>query len=325
LNFRDLSPELQALMDSGVSTLTVLLKVVPRDPNFAAFGITKLDRDIVYDDGDGEVLYSASVGMVTADLVSSEAMDVGNSEFKHLIPQFSIPISEEYIRAGVYDWANYYLRIVNYEDLTMGHWEPPSGWGQTGRVTVDDRGLSFQMELTDMTKLLKQTIVEKDSITCRAKYGSQPIGTSDSSGIVIEQRFPCGATLTWAGPKTVTSVSPEPNLTFTASSLGAAEGAYVPGMVHWLSGRNAGRQSPVSDQTGSGVITLYAKVAFPVEVGDTFEIRHDCTKWIYGTHGCKENFGGGDEWKLHYRGEPFIPISDADSINTPGATVGAGS
>ncbi len=79
-------------------------------------------------------------------------------------------------------------------------------------------------------------------------------------------------------------------------------------------------------QDGSGNITLWLETQFPIEAGDTFRIRHDCTKWVYGTHGCQDNFSsvGPNEWKLHYRGEPFIPISDADAINTPGATYGTG-
>lgn len=325
-NARTISPELQAHMDSGMTTLTCLIKVEPRDPKFSPFGICRLDQDVTYDDGLGDVTYSAMVGMVMENMRSQSTMEVGNSQSKHLVPaaSFSIPVSEELIRAGVYDWADYVVYVINYEDHSMGHWIPPAGFGQTGQLSVDDRGQSFQMELTDLTKILKQTIVEKDSITCRADFGSQPLGTG---GGVKEQRFPCGASLSWSSAKTVTSVGLEANNTFTASALGAAANFYSPGMVEWITGDNSGRSQAVESQNGSGVITTTDQTQFPVQIGDTFKVRRDCTKWVYGTSGCQDHFSGvsATEWKLHYRGEPFIPIADADSINTPGATVGTGS
>lgn len=324
-NARTISPQLQDHLDSGMTTLCALIRVEPRDPKYSVFGITSLDRDVAYDDGQGDIVYSASVGMIPANLESTAAMDVGNSQFQHLIPEFSVPIDEDLIKAGVYDYAWYTVYIVNYEDLTMGHWIPPAGFGQVGQLSVDDRGLSFKMELTDLTKLLKQTIVEKDSITCRAIFGSQPFGSSDSSETFVEQRFPCGKDLSglWTN-FTVTTVGLESNRTFQAGALGLPANTAIPGMVQWLTGDNANRQIEVESQDGSGNISLNYETQFPIQVGDTGRIRPDCTKWIDGTNGCKFHFGE-PEWKNHYRGEPFIPISDADSANTPGATIGTGS
>lgn len=320
-NARTISPALQAFFDSGATTATVLVKIVPQDPKFDSWGVTNSNKSVEYDDGDGMLVYSAPIGMVPANLVTSAAMDVGNSQFNHLIPEFSIPIDEELIRAGVYDYAEYTIYIVNYEDLTMGHWIPPAGFGQTGQLSIDSRGLGFSMEMTDLTKQLKQNIVEKDSITCRAIFGSQPIGTG---GGVVEQRFPCGKDTSgmWT-TGTVTSVGLENTVTFTASGLGLAANSQVPGMVQWLTGDNANRYHEVESQSGGGTIGLWRETQFPIQIGDTFRIRPDCTKWIDGTNGCKFHFGE-PEWKNHYRGEPFIPISDGDAISTPGATVGTG-
>lgn len=326
-NARTISPALQEHLDTGATTLTMLVKVTPRDPNYPPFGICMLDRDIAYDDGDGAILYAARTGMVPSAMVASAGTDIGNADFKHLVaPQFEAEVSEELIRAGVYDYAWYRALIVNYEDLTMGHIEAPAGFGQVGQISIDNRGLTFHMELTDITKLLKQTITEVDSITCRATFGSQPIGTG---GGVVEERFPCGKDLStlWSTTKTVTSVSLETTITFTASALGAAAGHYVPGMVKWITGNNAGRQQGVEDQTAGGQISLNTAAMFPIQVGDTFQIREDCTRWVENDRGCKYHFASisGTEWKNHYRGEPFIPISDGDAISTPGATVGTGS
>jgi uncharacterized phage protein (TIGR02218 family) len=322
---RTIPAALLAHMQSKTTSLTVLIKIQPRYPEYAAFGMTKLDRDVTYNDGTGSVTYSAAIGMVPSELRSQSSMEVGNSESKHLLPQFSVDVSEELITAGVYDYAWYTVYVVNYEDLTMGHWIPPAGFGQVGRMSVDDRGLSFLMELTDLSKLLKQSIVENYSLTCRAIFGSQPIGTG---GGVVEQKYPCGfdASTIWTSTKTVTSVGAESNRTFTASSLGLSADVCVPGMVKWITGSNAGRQEMVESQDVSGNISTKFELPFPVEAGDTFQIRPDCTKWKDGANGCKSHFNSVStvEWKRHYRGEPLIKVADADSNATPGATIGTG-
>lgn len=317
---RNVPSQIQDHLDSGVTTTTLLLKIEPVTPGYAPFGITKLDRDVLYDDLEGEILYKAAIGMVPANIVSTAGMEIGNSEFQHLLPEFDLPISEADINAGVYDFAWFTLYLVNYEDLTPGrHVVMPSGHGQLGQMRQEN-GLSFWSELTDLTKLLKQTIVEKDSLNCRAIFGSQPPGTADSSGDIVTQRFPCGKDVSgmWTNG-TVTDQGPEPNLSFADSDLGLPAGTCSPGALEWITGNNAGRNYEVEDQGGDGVIVLVFPTMFPVEVGDTFRIRPDCTKWKDGNNGCKFHFG--DEWVLHYRGEPLIPVADADQINAPGASL----
>jgi uncharacterized phage protein (TIGR02218 family) len=312
---RAISAALQAHLDSSATTTTVLIRFDPVVPGVPAFGATLLDRDLVYDDGGGSLTYRASIGMVLSQIATSGGMDVDNAEAEHLLPEFDLDITEAAISAGAFDFAEFTMMLVNYEDLSMGHVVMPSGHGQVGRIQVVD-GLSWVPELSGLTKLLKQSIVEKDSLSCRAIFGSQPKG----SGAPVEQRFPCGKDTTgmWV-EKAVTSVGAESNRTFTASALGAAAGTYVPGMLRWLTGANTGRSIEVEEQAADGTIDLAFETMFPVEVGDTFEIRPDCTKQVNGPNGCKFHFA--TEWVLHFRGEPLIPVADADQINAPGASM----
>lgn len=313
---RTISAELQAHLDSSATTTTVLIRFDPATPGVPSFGATLLDRDVVYDDGNGELTYRAALGMVLANVAASSGMDVDNTEAEHLLPEFDLDITEAAITAGAFDFAWFTVMLVNYEDLTMGHLIMPSGHGQIGQIRVKD-GLSWVPELNGLTKLLKQSIVEKDSLTCRAIFGSQPIGTV---GAEQTQRFPCGKDTTgmWV-EGTVTAVGLETNRAFTASALVAAADVYVPGMLKWSTGVNAGRSYEVESQTAGGVIGLTFETMFPIEAGDTFEIRPDCTKWKDGNNGCKFHFGS--TWVLHYRGEPLIPVADADQINAPGASM----
>lgn len=312
---REVPVALQAHLDSGATTVTVLMRINPVTPGYDPIGITNLDRDIVYDDGDGDIVYRAAIGMIQSATQSVSSMSVDNATAEHLIPEFDIPISEEDLARGVLDFAWYARYLVNYEDLTMGH--AVIDYGQCGEMRIL-QGMTFTSEMTSLAKLLKQSIVEKDSITCRATFGSQYIGTP---GAEIVERFPCQKPFAWVAG-TVLTVGAETNRTFTAAIAGAT-GAYTPGMVKWTAGANAGRQSEVEDFTAGATVDLSFETMFPIQVGDTFEIRRDCTKWVEGANGCKDHWGI-PTWQLHYRGEPFIPIADADQINMPGATVGAG-
>lgn len=306
---------LQAHLDSGVCTTTTLIRIDPTAPGFPSYGVTLLDKDVTYNDGTSSIVYSSSIGMIPANRQSVSDMGADNSNAEHLIPEFDIPFSEAQLAAGILDFAWYTVYLVNFEDLSMGHVVLDHGQLGENRILA---GMTFTTEMTSLAKLLKQSIVEKDSITCRATFGSQPLGTV---GADIVERFSCGKTFTWFSG-TVTSVGAETTRTCGASGLAQAAGYFTPGMVKWLTGANAGRQSEVEDFASGAVISFTFETMFPIVVGDTFQIRTDCIKWKNGTNGCKDHWG--TDWVLHYRGEPSIPVADADAINTPGATVGAG-
>lgn len=302
---------LQAHMDTGATTMTYLMRIDPVSPGFASVGCTMLDRDVVYDDGDGELRYAATVGLTPSSLKSTASMAVDNGEMQHLLPEGDMGLSEEVLNSGAYDYAKYRLYRVNYEDLTMGH--ILIGRGELGQIRVED-GLTFWSEVTSLVKQLKVPIVQKGSKTCRATFGSQYHGTP---GAEFTERFPCKKDLAplWVDG-TVGSVGLETNRTFTAA-LGVAAGTYVPGMVRWLTGANAGRSYEIETQSAGGVVNLAFETMFPIQVGDTFKIRPDCTKWKDSPNGCKFHFGS--VWTDHYRGEPDIKPADNAGLMTPGA------
>lgn len=308
---RTVPPLLQAHLDSGATTVAFLMRIDPVMPGFSSIGCTTLDRDVTYDDGDGELIYSATTGMTPSSLKSTSSMGVDNGQMQHLVPVGDMGLSEKVLTSGAYDFAKYRLYLVNYEDLSMGH--IAIGRGELGQIRVED-GLTFWSEATSLVKKLKVPIVQKGSKTCRATFGSQPLGTPNA----VTERFPCGKDLSglWVNG-TVTSVGLETNRTFTASALSGAAGAYMPGMVQWLTGDNAGRSFEVESNATGGVINLAFETMFPIAVGDTFKIRPDCTKWKDGVNGCKQHFGL--DWVLHYRGEPDIKPADSPGLITPGA------
>lgn len=307
---------LQGHLDSGQTTTCHLLRIDPVRPGAVVIGLTDLDRDVEYDDGEGSVTYLAPVGFTASAYVATADFTVDNADTTSLFPEFDIPqLTEADINAGVYDYASYRLMLVNYEDLTQGH--TIISTGTLGEMKTVD-GLSFLGELRSLFQKYRQSIVERDSLTCRATFGSQPLDTSSSTGAKLE-RFPCGidADALWQSG-TVTGVGAEVDLTFADSGLSVSSDGIVPGLVEWLTGANAGRQYEVAEFDG-GTVTLAFPTAFPIEVGDTFRIRPDCTKQWSGPLSC-EHYNN----RLNFRGEPFIPVGDAGSTSTPGAGTNSG-
>lgn len=301
---------LQEHLDGDATTVCLLVRIEPVAPGFDPVGVTTLDRDVTFDAGSGALLYRAAVGMDSSARTAATDMSVDNSEGTSLVPEFDVPVSERDLIAGAYDYARWVSYLVNYEDTTQF---VELARGELGQVRVLN-GLSFTFELLGMTKRLKQSIVEKDSLRCRAIFGSQAQG----SGAPVTQRFPCGFdTVGLWSPGEVITVGEENTISFE-TDLAQADGFFKPGMLKWLTGPNAGRTYEVED-FAVAVVWLTFPTMFPVEPGDAFEIRPDCTKWKDDANGCKAWWGG--DWVLHYRGEPYIPVGDTGQVNAPGASV----
>jgi len=310
---RTVPVDLQAHIDSGVTTTCTLIKITPQTEGLDPLGVTSLARDVTYDDGDGDLIYHAAVGVELSSATTTADMATDNAEASSLVAadEFDLPATEADLVAGLYDYADWVAYLVNYDDLSMGHAEV--GRGTLGQVRLLDNGQRFTFETLGLTQPLKQSIVQKDSLRCRARFGSQPVGTVGAESV---ERFPCGfdTTALWVAGE-VTIVGTESQFAFD-TDLVAADHAYRPGLVRWLTGTNAGRQYEV-EAFVAGVVTTTFPMTFAPEVGDTFEIRPDCTHWKEGDNSCQTFFAA--DWVLHYRGEPWIPVGEQDQINIPGA------
>lgn len=311
---------LQDHLNTGQTTMCYLIRIDPVQPNVPSYGVTSLDRDVTYDDGTGPLLYSAAIGTQPSVFQGVADLAVDNAVAPSLMPEFDVPISESDIRAGLYDFAQYKVYLVNYLELGGGHILIRAG--TVGQITIDVDGLSFVNEFRGLSAQLKQSACEKDSLSCRAIFGSQ--SEAGSNGDVV-QRYPCGFDATsLLRNATVLSVGSENTLTFTISpdsSMG--NNSLNPGMVFWRTGDNAGRSYEIDTNTSGGEITLSHTTAFPIQVGDQLDYREDCSKLARDADkGCLHWFGA--DWTLHFRGEPDIPIGDAGVMETPGAASSPG-
>lgn len=317
---KSISPALLLHKSGTTTTLAMLMKVGPLpDESFLCF--TSLDHQITYDDGtgDGPLVYEASTGMEEANFAAGADLSVDNSEAKTLTPVYpNTGITYPMVDNGELDGIEFVVMQVNYMDLTMGHEIMANG--PIGEVKIARGGL-ITVELRAWSQLLKQnSVVVYYSKTCRAIFGSQ--AEQDSSGEAVIERYPCNYDIRpeWVEDVVVTSVGTESVRQFTAASLGQADDYFAPGLVRWLSGDNAGQYNEIEDFSAGGVFALQHTTRNAIQIGDTFDVRRDCTKRWSGHNSCQTY--ANRQW---FRGEPFIPIGDTIALNVPGVAGGTNS
>ena len=307
---KSISVALQNHLALPVTTTCYLQKIGPLNSSGYVIAFTSLDRDVTYDDGGGPVVYRATTGMQLSNLSASNDLTVDNGESNTLVPIYPVEgITTDMVDSGELDGVEYVVYKVNYNDLSMGHEVMANG--QIGNVRMLPGGL-VTFENRSWSQLLQQnSVCEVDSLTCRVKrFGSQP----------GEERFPCNYDITpeWVYGVTVTGVGADTIREFSASSLMQPDDYFAPGLVVWRSGDNVGQSKEIeefqNDSSGSD-ITLLFTVRNPIQVGDTFDIRRDCTRKWSGHNSCQTY--NNRQW---FRGEPFIPVSDTVGLLVPGAS-----
>ena len=372
---RNIPPALAAHLKQPATTICFLLKIMPKRPGVATFGLTTLDADRTYDDGTGALTYRAKRGYTAFDLDTRSDLSVDSSEASGLLAEYPADgVTAEGIARGDYDGARFVQYLVNYEDLTMGH--VILNAGQVGQVTMID-DLTCKLELRSLTQILKQnSIVELTSITCRAKFGDErckmPLiwfgGTVATVGAEVDRVFTAdasagfveavsnvslgvgdgatvafqlkdfrgvavttGYTITEVRVGGVATTAYTDNgaglLTFTAAPATAASVAwdggialappadnyFVPGVVQWQTGANAGRENEIEEYVAATrQVTLVIPTYQTIAPGDTFTIRRDCDK---SKAMCKA-YGN----LLNMRAEPELPRADGADLQSPTRT-----
>lgn len=302
---RHIPAELQAHLDQAATTTTRLLRVSLS--NGFVYGLSMLDRDIVYDDGNGPITYVATNGFNQSTIASDTGYSVANAEGYALLSNEIAGIELADVEAGVLDDAQWVCYLVNFEDLTARRHVLLDA-GDIGEVRVKD-GLVWLPELMSYIQRLKQPVGGVWSRTCRAIFGT-PASSQTGCGIKL--------TTLWASGE-VTAVGTETNRTFTGDVLtnDSPGPPLVPGRVQFLTGANAGREWAIEERDGL-TVTLAEPTNYPIQVGDTYRVRPDCGKRY--VEDCITVWSNG----INFKGEPHIPVGDSTAVQAPGAQLGVG-
>jgi len=126
------------------------------------FFFTDHDRDLSFEG----TVYKASSGYSRTAIANDASLSVDNLDVEGVFD--SEAITEEELRAGLFDQAEVRIFLVNWADPAMGALRMRRGW--FGEVVLTEQGV-FRTELRGMTQALQQRIGELYSPECRADLG----------------------------------------------------------------------------------------------------------------------------------------------------------
>ena len=272
---KNISAELKTHISGEVTTLATCWHLERRDG--VVLGFTDHDNDLVVE----ALTYKAATGFTPSAVQTTSSFAVDNLDIEGMLD--SSAITENDIMAGLYDYAEIEVFMVNYIDLTQGKMNLRSGW--LGEVSFSQN--RFVTEVRGLTQSLAQKIGDVFSPTCRALLG-------DARCKIDLEDFTFEAEVTGVIDKRV----------FSASSLVNPTEFFSAGKIKFTSGANLNLEMEVKDYVLGGNIALVLPLPYVVEVGDEFEIVAGCDK-SFNT--CIDKF----ENAVNFHGEPHVPGMDA--------------
>jgi len=211
-------------------------------------------------------------------------------------------LSDVDIRAGVYDYAEVTVFLVDYTQPDVGQLVLRKG--HIGELTLKD-GV-YVTEIRGLAQALTRTFVEVYTHTCQAQLGDARCKVNMTS---------------FTDTGEILTVTNNGLFTVTAMSTARANDYYRGGLITFTSGLNIGRKMEVKEWVAiGGTVTLYLPMSFPVEVGDEFTITAGCDKSLATCGNIFSNY-------LNFRGFPHIPGLDRalQLVASTGSTSASGS
>ncbi|MGV8996407.1 MAG: DUF2163 domain-containing protein [Parvibaculaceae bacterium] len=272
---KNISPSLQAHLDSGATTLAHVWKLERRDG--VSLGFTDHDDDLVIDG----FTYEAAAGVSASAIESTSGLSVDNLDILGAL--MSDRLSEDDLIGGLFDDAEIEIWRVNWMDVVE---RVLMRKGNLGEVTRGATG--FSAELRGLAHRLNQPVGRLYQYACDADLGDA------RCGLAIEAVE--GAVM-----------SAEDDRVIVADGLDAqAENTFTRGRLMFTSGANVGAAMEVKLHklaSGGAVIELWQAMARGIAAGDIFEVTAGCDKQ-FST--CRTKFSND----ANFRGFPHMPGND---------------
>lgn len=157
---KTISSALDTHLSQEVTTLSTLWRITRSDAQ--KFFFTDHDVDIPFEGN----TYEAAVGYNRTSVENRVGLAVDNLDVSGFLD--SSALTENDLRAGLFDFAEVRVSVVNWNDLSQGALKLRRG--RLGEVIFSDSGF-FQTELRGLTQAYSQEIVELYDPECRADLG----------------------------------------------------------------------------------------------------------------------------------------------------------
>lgn len=270
---KPISNDLKNHLKGEVTTLATCWKATLT--NGTVYGFTDNIKDLEI----GGITYVASTGYTPSSIATSGNLAVDNLEVQGLLN--SDVITEADLLAGLWDYAEIEIFLVNYADLSQGALILRKG--TVGNVQYNRN--TFVAEMRGLTQAFQNILGQVTTPTCRVEFTSAKCGLSASAYTVT------GA---------ITSISS--NRLITDTSRTEATDFFKYGKITFTSGNNVGYSMEVKEFTSGGVIELVLPLPYEMQVGDTYDMIRGCSKTFAA---CKAYNN-----VINFRGEPHVPGID---------------
>jgi uncharacterized phage protein (TIGR02218 family) len=276
---RTIPAELQAKLNSGVTTLCRCWRIARRDG--VVQGFTDHDEDVVVDG----LTCRAGTGLTGSEAVAQLGLAVVGSEISGALAGDAL--TEPDLAAGRYDAAAIETFLVD--------WSEPSLFVLMSKGTLGEvrrEGQAFAAEIRGLSDRLNQESGRRYTATCSADLGD--------GRCTIDLDDPA-----FLGSGVVTVLNGTSS--FLASGLDAfADGWFSAGRLTWTNGANTGLAMEVKSHRlveGGVVLDLWQAMPESISEGDAFSVTAGCDK-RFDT--CRDRFHNA----VNFRGFPHIPGND---------------
>jgi uncharacterized phage protein (TIGR02218 family) len=274
---KTLTTSLQNALESHASTLCTCWKITRSDG--VILGFTSHTTDLLI----AGVNYSGKTGFTPTAIASSSDLSVDNLDLEGLLKDGGI--TEEDIRAGVYDYADVLVFMVDYSNPTGGTIIVRRG--NIGELTLRD-GI-YVSEIRGLAQRLARVFMRTYTPDCDAQ--------------VFDER--CRASkIGFTNSVTITEVTvPYSQFKVSISGTARAVGYFNGGLIVFTSGLANGRSMEIKEHLVNNEMILFLGSSFNLAVGDTATMERGCDKKL---ETCRDIFDNVD----NFRGFPHIPGTD---------------
>lgn len=233
---KSISNALSNHLDQEVTTLATCWKIVRTDG--FELGFTSHDTDLEIDG----LVYDSAHGYSSSAISANSDFSVDNSDVNGVLD--SDKITDADLKNGLYNFAEVYMFVINWSDLSQGILKLRRGW--FGEVTVGQNG-QFTTELRGMNQALSHSYVEVFTPECRTDFCSAKcklnIKDFEQSAVVYSAAAGARRTFTTSGVEDVVG----------STSVGAYKKWRI--LVHAAGGDNVYAFSDIQffDQTGAEI------------------------------------------------------------------------